>query len=228
MISVVLSCLDLAWSNTISWRGWKNNFSCRLVAIKKIFCTAELKFNKTLSYYYSEKIWSWETRENGNSAVDWRSSRPHRLTCGAETLLGPVVYSQVPSHRDAVVLQGQVGRLVSLVVGPAQRYRRQQVEANLAVGFGVFDGRAVFGRFQLVCVKAWGENSAQLVTKGSFSPGRDKATCDCTDRAATGNELKKKKKGGPNCWAENHFFIHWEQNGRKKVLYIHSKCVHLI
>lgn len=56
MISVVLSCLDLAWSNTISWRGWKNNFSSWLVAIKKIFCTAELKFNKTLSYYYSEKV----------------------------------------------------------------------------------------------------------------------------------------------------------------------------
>lgn len=79
----------------------------------------------------------------------------HKLTRGAEALLGPVVYGQVPGHRDAVVLQGQVGRLVSLMVGPAQSHGREQVEAYLAVGLGVFDWRAVFGRLQLVCIKAW-------------------------------------------------------------------------
>lgn len=70
-------------------------------------------------------------------------------TCWTEALLGPIVNGQVVGHRDAVVLQGEVGGLVPLVVGTAQGHRREQVEAQLAIRLGVLDGRALLSRFQL-------------------------------------------------------------------------------
>lgn len=78
----------------------------------------------------------------------------HKLTCRAEALLGPIIYVQVSGDGDAVILQGQVGGLVALVVGATQGHRREQVKAYLAVGLGVFNWRAIFGRLQLVCIKA--------------------------------------------------------------------------
>lgn len=60
-----------------------------------------------------------------------------------------VVDGEVPIHGDAVVLQGEVCWLVSLMVGSAQRHRRQQVKAEFAVGFRVLYGLTVFGWFQL-------------------------------------------------------------------------------
>lgn len=77
----------------------------------------------------------------------------HELTCRTEALLRPIIYVQVSGDGDAVILQGQVGGLVALVVGAAQGHRRKQVKAYLAVGLGVFNWRAIFGRLQLVCIK---------------------------------------------------------------------------
>ena len=76
------------------------------------------------------------------------------VTCGAEALLGPVVYAQVPGDRDAVILEGQMGGLIPLVVGAAQGHGRQEVKAYLAVGLGIFNGCTILSRFQLVCIKA--------------------------------------------------------------------------
>lgn len=47
----------------------------------------------------------------------------HELTCRAEALLRPIIYVQVSGDGDAVILQGQVGGLVALVVGAAQGHR---------------------------------------------------------------------------------------------------------
>lgn len=77
------------------------------------------------------------------------------LTCRAEALFRPIVYGQVPGYRDAVILKGQVGGLVPLVVGAAQGHRREQVKAYLAVGLGIFNRCTIFSWLQLVCIKAW-------------------------------------------------------------------------
>lgn len=75
-------------------------------------------------------------------------------TCWTEALLGTIVNGQVVGHRDTVILQGEVGGLVPLVVGATQSHRGEQVEAQLAVGLGVLDGRALLSRFQLGRVQA--------------------------------------------------------------------------
>lgn len=61
---------------------------------------------------------------------------------GAESLLGSLVQRQIMVHGDAVVLEGQMGGLVALVVCARQCYRRQQIEGDLAIGLGVNNGRA--------------------------------------------------------------------------------------
>lgn len=140
----------------------------------------------------------------------------HKLTRRAETLLRPIIYGQVPGHGDAVVLKGQVGWLVSLVVGPTQSHRREQVKAYLAVGLGVVDWRAVFGRLQLVCIKACeGKIAHGWLQNVQFSLRWDKATSCCNYREATGN----------SCWTKKHFFIHrvhWE----RKECFLHTSSFH--
>lgn len=44
------------------------------------------------------------------------------LTCGAESLLGPVIYGQVSVDRHAVIFQGQMCWLVVFMVGTTQSH----------------------------------------------------------------------------------------------------------
>ena len=98
-------------------------------------------------------------RKNNSSIIDRVCDASECLwggvTCGAEALLRPVVYGQIPVNWDAVILQGQMGGLVPLVIGATQGHGGEQVEAYLAVGLGILDRCTVFGRFQLVCIEAW-------------------------------------------------------------------------
>lgn len=72
------------------------------------------------------------------------------FTRRAEALFGPVVDGEVLVDGHAVIHEGKVRGLVSFVVGATERHGRQQVKADLSVGFGVLDGCAVLGRLQLV------------------------------------------------------------------------------
>jgi len=67
---------------------------------------------------------------------------------GAEALLGSLVKRQVVVHRNAVVLEGQMGGLVALVVRTSESHRREQIEGDLAIGLGVNNGLAGAGRLQ--------------------------------------------------------------------------------
>ena len=59
------------------------------------------------------------------------------FTCWAEPALRPVVLGVVDVDWVVVVVEGEVRRLVALVVRPGQRHGRQQVEGQLPVGLRV-------------------------------------------------------------------------------------------
>lgn len=86
-----------------------------VINIRQTFQSSDLLVTK----YYSREFAFLLHIECG-----WMLFRRRReLTCRAEPLLGPIIYVQVSGDGDAVILQGQVGGLVALVVGAAQGHR---------------------------------------------------------------------------------------------------------
>jgi hypothetical protein len=53
------------------------------------------------------------------------------------------VLGQIDRHRHVRIFECQVRGLVLVVIGVGDKYRRQPVKADFAVGFGVNNGRAL-------------------------------------------------------------------------------------
>lgn len=71
---------------------------------------------------------------------------------GAEALLGSLVDGKIVIDGYAVILECQMGRLVTLVVGACQCHRGEQVEGDLAIGLGVFNALAILGWLQRLMI----------------------------------------------------------------------------